>query len=63
MAKKERHKIINQIKEIELKDRLKELSGIIANLEASGEEQEITKIEAEYAQILTKLALLQRAKS
>lgn len=61
--KKERYKIISQIKEIELKDRLKELSVIIANLEASGDEQEITKIEAEYAQILTKLAILQRARS
>lgn len=61
--KKERYKIISQIKEIKLKDRLKELSAIIANLEASGDEQEITKIEAEYAQILTKLAILQRARS
>lgn len=61
--KKERGKILRQIKEIELKDRLKVLSGIIANLEASGDEQEITKIEAEYAQTLTKLAMLQRAKS
>lgn len=61
--KKERDKIISQIKEIELKDRLKELSVIIANLEASGDEQKITKIEAEYAQILTKLAILQRARS
>jgi DNA primase len=61
--KKERGKIIRQIEEIELKDRLKSLSGIIANLEASGDEQEIIKIEAEYAQILTKLAILQRARS
>ncbi|MFA6007504.1 MAG: DNA primase [Candidatus Shapirobacteria bacterium] len=61
--KKERGKIVRQIEEIELKDRLKSLSGIIANLEASGDEQEITKIEAEYAQILTKLAILQRARS
>ena len=61
--KKERSKIIRQIEELELKDRLKELSGIIANLEASGEEEKITKVEAEYAQILTKLAILQRARS
>jgi len=61
--KKERNKIINQIKELELKDRLKSLSGIIANLEASGDEKEIAKVEANYAQILTKLAILQRARS
>jgi hypothetical protein len=61
--KKERSKIINQIKELELKDRLKSLSGIIANLEASGDEKEIAKVEANYAQILTKLAILQRARS
>jgi len=61
--KKERSKIINQITELELKDRLKSLSGIIANLEASGDEKEIAKVEANYAQILTKLAILQRARS
>lgn len=61
--KKERKKIVIQIEELELKDRLKSLSGIIANLEASGEEKEIAKVEANYAQILTKLAILQRARS
>jgi len=61
--KKERNKIIYQIEELELKDRLKLLSGIIANLEASGDEKEIAKVEANYAQILTKLAILQRARS
>lgn len=61
--RKERSKIISQIKELELKDRLKSLSGIIANLEASGDEKEIAKVEANYAQILTKLAVLQRARS
>jgi hypothetical protein len=61
--KKERGKIIRQIKEIELKDRLKLLSGIIANLEASEDEDEIAQVEAQYAQVLTKLAILQRAKS
>jgi hypothetical protein len=61
--KKERGKIFRQIEEIDLKDRLKELSGIIANLEASGDEEKITQVEAEYAQILTKLAILQRARS
>ena len=61
--KKERRKIIIQIEELELKDRLKSLSGIIANLEASGDEKEIAKVEANYAQILTKLAILQRARS
>lgn len=61
--RKERSKIVRQIKELELKDRLKSLSDIIANLEASGDEKEIAKVEANYAQILTKLAILQRAKS
>lgn len=61
--RKERSKILRQIKELELKDRLKSLSDIIANLEASGDEKEIAKVEANYAQILTKLAILQRAKS
>jgi len=61
--RKERSKIVRQIKELELKDRLKSLSDIIANLEASGDENEIAKVEANYAQILTKLAILQRAKS
>lgn len=61
--KKERSKIINQIKELELKDRLKSLSGIIANLEASEDEDKIAQVEAQYAQILTKLAILQRARS
>lgn len=61
--RKERSKILRQIKELELKDRLKSLSDIIANLEASGDENEIAKVEANYAQILTKLAILQRAKS
>lgn len=61
--KKERNKVIKQIKEIELKDRLKELSGIIAQFEASGEEDRLVKIEAEYAQTLTRLAELQRARS
>jgi len=61
--KKERKKIINQIRELELKDKIKSLSGIIANLEASGDDKEIAKVEADYAQTLTKLAMLQRAKS
>jgi len=61
--RKERSKILRQIEELELKDRLKSLSDIIANLEASGDEKEIAKVEANYAQILTKLAILQRAKS
>lgn len=61
--KKERGKILRQIEEIELKDRLKALSGIIANLEASEDEDKIAQVEAQYAQILTKLAILQRAKS
>ncbi|HNY04480.1 MAG TPA: DNA primase [Candidatus Woesebacteria bacterium] len=61
--RKERSKILRQIKELELRDRLKSLSDIIANLEASGDENEIAKVEANYAQILTKLAILQRAKS
>jgi len=61
--KKERGKIFRQIEELELKDRLKTLSGIIANLEASEDEDKIAQVEAQYAQILTKLAILQRAKS
>jgi len=61
--KKERGKILRQIEELELKDRLKILSGIIANLEASEDEKEIAKVEAKYAQILAKLAILQRARS
>ncbi len=61
--KKERGKILEQIEELELKDRLKSLSGIIANLEASEDEEKIVKVEAEYAQILAKLAILQRARS
>jgi len=61
--KKERGKIIRQIEELELKDRLKSLSGIIANLEASEDEDKIAKVEAQYAQILAKLAILQRARS
>ncbi|KKQ30402.1 MAG: hypothetical protein US68_C0010G0037 [Candidatus Shapirobacteria bacterium GW2011_GWE1_38_10] len=61
--KKERGKILRQIEELELKDRLKVLSGIIANLEASEDEDKIAKVEAQYAQILTKLAILQRARS
>jgi DNA primase len=61
--KKERGKILRQIEELELKDRLKALSGIIANLEASDDEDKIAQVEAQYAQILTKLAILQRARS
>lgn len=61
--KKERGKILRQIEELELKDRLKVLSGIIANLEASEDEDKIAKVEAQYAQTLAKLAKLQRAKS
>ena len=61
--KRERSKILQQIEEINLKDRLKELSGIIASLEASEEEDKLVKIEAEYAQTLTKLSELQRARS
>lgn len=61
--KKERGKIIKQMEEMELKDRLKALSGIIANLEGSEDEEKIAEVEAQYAQILTKLAILQRAKS
>lgn len=61
--RKERGKIRRQIEELELKDRLKTLSGIIANLEASEDEDKIAQVEAQYAQILTKLAILQRAKS
>lgn len=61
--KKERGKILRQIEELDLKDRLKTLSGIIANLEASEDEDKIAQVEAQYAQILTKLAILQRAKS
>ena len=61
--KKERGKILKQIEEIDLKDRLKTLSGIIANLEASEDEDKIADVEAQYAQTLTKLAMLQRARS
>lgn len=61
--KKERGKILKQIEEIDLKDRLKILSGIIANLEASEDEDKIADVEAQYAQTLTKLAMLQRARS
>ncbi|MFA5025175.1 MAG: DNA primase [Candidatus Shapirobacteria bacterium] len=61
--KKERGKILRQIEELELKDRLKVLSGIIANLEASEDDDKIAQVEAQYAQILTKLAILQRARS
>jgi len=61
--KRERGKILKQIEELELKDRLKILSGIIANLEASEDEDKIADVEAQYAQILTKLAILQRARS
>lgn len=60
---KERNKIVRRINEIELKNRQKELSGIIANLESSGKEEEMVKAELEYAQISAKLAILQRAKS
>lgn len=61
--KKERSKILRQIEEVDLKKRLKELSGIIANLEASGKEDRLVEIEADYAQTLNKLAELQRARS
>lgn len=57
---KEINNIIKQIEEINLKDRLKILSGIIANLEVTGNEKEMAKTEAEYAQILTRLALIQK---
>jgi len=58
--KKEINNIIRQIEEINLKDRLKTLSGIIANLEANGDEKLMAKTEADYAQTLTKLASLQK---
>ncbi|MBU1117871.1 DNA primase, partial [Patescibacteria group bacterium] len=61
--RQERGKIIRQIREIELKDRLKSLSGIIANLEILEDEEKIAKVEVEYTQILGKLAKLQRTKS
>lgn len=57
---KEISNIIKQIEEINLKDRLKILSGIIANLEVTGNEKEMAKAEADYAQILTSLALIQK---
>lgn len=57
---REINNIIKQIEEINLKDRLKTLSGIIANLEVTGNEKEMAKTEAEYAQTLTRLALIQK---
>lgn len=57
---KEISNIIKQIEEINLKDRLKTLSGIIANLEVTGNEKEMAKAEADYAQTLTRLALIQK---
>ncbi len=59
--KKERVKILKQLEEIHLKEKLKKLSGIIAHLETSRKEKMIAKIEVEYAQTLKKLAELQRA--
>jgi len=59
--KRERDKILKQLEEIHLKEKLKKLSGIIAHLEASKKEKKIVKIEAEYAQTLKRLAELQRA--